>query len=708
MVGRRVSHYEIVARVGKGAMGVVYKARDTNLERIVALKFLARDALSDRARKERFLNEARCAAAISHPNICTIYEVDAFEGETFISMEFVEGESLEKKIASGKLTVADSARIASRIARGLQAAHAKGIVHRDIKPSNIMITRSAGVKITDFGIAKLLKASSVTRAGTTLGTVAYMSPEQTRGDPLDHRTDIWSLGVVLYEMLTGERPFESDYEAALVYSIQHEDPKPIRSLNPSVPDPLARVVLQALVKDRDLRTQNAKRFVEDLKASTASGGEAREETERTIAVLPFKNISPESESDYFSDGLTEELTINLSRLKNMGVVSRTTSMRFKGTDKDIRSIGRHLGVRYILEGSVRRHKEDLRISARLVDVASDTQLWAETYKGRLADVFDIQESVSRQIADALRIQLTPSERVVLSKRSTLDPEAFDLCLRARDFLYQTTRAKLRIAVDLFEKAIEIDPRYAAAYAGLGETYATLYQNYERSPDLVDTAIESSLKAIMYDDSLSEAHAALSLSYFHKGDLDAALEEGKKAIELDPHNFLGYWILGRIYHTSDRDREATECLEKVIRLNPDFYTAYMDLRMCYERLGEERKYRDTVRAVLEVYPRYLLKHPDDGRAYIFYATDLAQAGRLDEAKVQAAKALELSPSDPLMLYNCACFYARMGEKELSLKSLRAAVESGFENYEWIERDADLESIRSEAGYEELMKGKPQAE
>jgi serine/threonine protein kinase/Flp pilus assembly protein TadD len=705
MIGRTISHYKIVAEVGRGSMGVVYKARDAKLNRTVAMKFLAPSTVGTAKDKARFMNEARSAAAVSHPNICTIYEIDESEGHVFISMEFVEGRTLELMLASGPLEVADSVRIAAQIAEGLHEAHEKGVIHRDIKPGNIMVTGRGQVKIMDFGVAKSPSTTSITKAGTAIGTIAYMSPEQARGEALDHRTDIWSLGVVLYEMLAGVRPFRGDYEQSIIYGIQNEDPETPMTLNPRVPMSLSQVVLNTLVKDRDLRIQNAKKLIDalrDVRNRLERGYGA--EGEKTIAVLPFKNISSEKESDYFSDGLTEELLINLSRLKDMKVTSRTSSMQYKGATKDMRSIGRELGVRYILEGSVRRYGDDLRISAQLIDVASDAQLWAQTYKGHLADVFDIQENVSRQIVDALRLQLTPTEKVVLSKRSTLNAEAFDLCLRARDFLYQTTKSKLRIAIDLFNKAIETDPRYAEAYAGLGETYATLYQNYDRSPGLLDRAIESSLKAIMYDPSLSEAHAALSLSYFHKGNLDQALEEGQKAVELNPDSFVGHWILGRIYHTSDRDKDAAECFEKVIALNPDFYTAYMDLRMCYERMGDRSNYRRTVDTALLVYPRYLLKQPEDARAYMFYATDLAQAGRTEEARANAEKALELSPGDPLMLYNGACFYARMGDGTRAVQSLQAAVEAGFENFEWIKRDADLESIRSDPGYIELVKRK----
>jgi len=370
-------------------------------------------------------------------------------------------------------------------------------------------------------------------------------------------------------------------------------------------------------------------------------------------------------------------------------VSRTTSMQYKGTKKDIKTIGRELGARYIMEGSVRKFQDNLRITAQLIDVETNAQLWAETYKGKLADVFDIQEQVSRQIVDALMVKLTPTEKVALTKRSTLDAEAFDCNLRARDFLYRRTKKSLEFALQLFQKAIDLDPRYAAAYAGLGEAYATVYQHFERKEIWLEKALESSLKALMYDSTLSEAYAALGLTYFNKGSFDEALAATEKAIELDPNNFTGYWILGRIYHTTDRDREAVDLFKKVVALNPDFYSAYGDLLVVYERLGETEKYTETLMDSLQFYPRYLSQHPDDARAHIYFAIDLTRAGKTEEAKVEAAKGLELSPGDPLMMYNAACFYARLGEKRLAVETLKNAVSTGFEHYEWIKRDPDLE-------------------
>ena len=428
-------------------------------------------------------------------------------------------------------------------------------------------------------------------------------------------------------------------------------------------------------------------------------------SDKSIAVLPFINISNDPEQEYFSDGLTEELISNLSRLKHMRIISRTTSMQYKGTKKDIQTIGREINVCYILEGSVRKSQDSLRITAQLIDVINDTNLWAETYKGKLADVFDIQEQVSRQIIDALKIRLTTTEDVVLTKRSTFNTDAFDYYLRARDFLYLRTKNTFLFAIQLFQKAIELDPYYAAAYAGLGETYATFYQNCERKEIWLEKAIESSLKSLMCDPTSSGAYASLGMAYYNQRKIDEALTATQKAIELDPNNFSAYWILGRIYHITDRSKEAIDLFNKAIVLYPDFYTAYGDLMMVYERLGEKEKYAELVQhTVGELFPRYLSKHPDDARAHLNFAIDLVRIGNAQKARVEAAKALELNPEDPIMMYNAACFYARLGEEDLSIQMLKKAISIGWEHYEWLKRDPDLENIRNAPEYLELMKGK----
>jgi TolB-like protein/Tfp pilus assembly protein PilF len=441
--------------------------------------------------------------------------------------------------------------------------------------------------------------------------------------------------------------------------------------------------------------QDTRRLIESVPAQPQA---------KAIAVLPFGNISPDKESDYFSDGLTEELIINLSRLKDIRVVPRTTSMQYKVTTKDVKAIGRELGTRYILAGSVRKFQDNLRIAVELVDVEADAQLWAETYKGKLEDVFDIQEKVSKQIVDALMVKLTPKEQVVLTKRPTLNAQAFDCNLRARDSLYRFTKNGVQIAIELFQKAIEYDARYADAYAGMSEAYAHLYQQFERNDTHLDKALEAGLKALMYDPSLSEAYSALGLVYLYKKSHDEAVEASQKAIELNPSNHTAYWILGRTYVTTDRIREAADLFRKVIDLNPDFYTAYGDILLCYSRLEEKENVSHWLEASMTMFPRYLSLHPDDARAHIFFAVALVRSRRNDEAKIKAARAIELSPNDPLMFYNAACFYANVGDKAAALQTLKKALSSGYGFHEWIKRDPDLDSIRTEPEYIDMMKGK----
>ena len=709
MIGQTVSHYKIVDKLGEGGMGIVYKARDLKLDRPVAVKFLSQHLSASDESKTRFVQEARSAAALNHPNILNVFDIDEQDGKIFFVMEYVEGKTLKSYITSLQTGEGISLRQAIdwtiQIAQGLKAAHEKNIVHRDIKPENIMLTKEGLPKIMDFGIAKLKGGTGLTRTGTSMGTLAYMSPEQAQGMAGDHRSDIWATGVVFYEMLTGELPFRGEHEAALMYLIVNEKALAPSSHDKRIPPPVDSFVMKMLEKDQDRRYQSMDEVLTSLREVKIEVENAAQTGKtKAIVLLPFQNISPDKESDYFSDGLTEELILSLSRMKNMRVVSRTSTMQYKGTKKDIKTIGRELGARYILEGSVRKFQDDLRITVQLVDVETDAQLWAAKYKGKLADVFDIQEQVSEQIVDALMVKLSPTEKIVLTKRSTENAEAFDYYLRARNALYRMSKNDINSAIHLFQRAIELDGRYAVAYAGLGETYAWLYQNHDRRELYLDKAVEASLKALMYDATLSEAYTALAIAYFNKKMVDDALTSGQKAIELDPNNFNAYWILGRIYHSSDRDKDAIEMYKKCIQFNPEFYTAYADLGTSYEKLGDQEKHHESLQKVLQVIPRHLSRYPDDGRAHMILGIHLVMAEKFEEAKVEAAKALELNPTDPLMLYNGACFYARIGEKRLALDTLRNAILAGHANYEWIKRDPDLDSIRTEPEYIELMKGK----
>jgi TolB-like protein/Flp pilus assembly protein TadD len=532
-----------------------------------------------------------------------------------------------------------------------------------------------------------------------------MSPEQASGSTVDHRSDIWSMGVILYELLAEQLPFKGDFEQAIIYAILNQDPESISAIREDIPIKMEQVLQKLLTKDPELRYQNVSEFIKDFQeVKSKDHAVGKSEGEKTIAVLPFENISPDQETDYFADGLAEELIINLSRIKEVKVVARTTSMQYKGTKKDIKTIGRELGVRYIMEGSVRKFKDDLRISVQMIDVKDGTQVWGETYKGQLADIFDIQEKVAKEIVDALMVKLTPVEQVELTKRPTLNAEAFDCYLKARNFLSNRTKNNLDFAILLFQKAVDLDSRFAAAFAGLGEAYGTMYRDFDREESWLDKALEVSLKALMYDSTLSEAYASLALAYFGKNELDEALTASKKAIELDANNVNAYWILSRIYHSSDRDKEAVQALEKVVAIYPNFLPAYSDMQMYYERLGDEKNYRKTIKTVLKLYPEYLLKHPEDAYKRMSYAVTLAINSDTERAKSEGEKALDLSPNDPIMLYYGACLFSRLMIKDRAVGLLTNAVKNGYQNFEWIKRDPDFENISNEPGFIKLLQGK----
>ena len=705
MIGATVSHYKIIEKLGEGGMGVVYKAEDTRLNRFAALKFLP-NLGADEEEKKRFIQEARAASSIEHNNICTVYEIgETKEGNVFIALAYYDGTTLKKKIHKGALKIPEAFDIILQTAKGLAKAHEQGITHRDIKPANIMITNDGVVKILDFGLAKLNGQSGLTTVGTTLGTTAYMSPEQASGASVDVRTDIWSLGAVFYEMLTGEIPFKAEHDSAVIYMIINEELMPPSSLDLKIPHKLDTFIAKMMAKEPSKRFQKVDELIKNLHIIKEELETTEKATKiKSIAVLPFDNISPDKENDYFGEGLTGELIANLSRLKDFKVISRTTSMQYKETKKDIKTIGRELSARYIIEGNVRKFGDDLRITAQLINVDSDTQLWAETYKGKLADVFDIQEKVSKQIVDALMVKLTPTEKIELTKRPTVNAEAFDYNLRARNYLYRYSKNYIQFAIKFFEKAISLDSRYAEAYAGLGEAYAVKYAYFERKEVWLEKAMELSLKAIMYDPSLSEAYAALSLVYFYKATYDEALTAVQKALDIDPNNFFGYWILARILHTTGRDKDSVEPLKKVLKLNPNFYVAYSDLRMVYESMNETEKFNEINTEGVNFFPKYLENNPEDSRARILYANFLLITGDVEKAKSEVTTALTLNPNDNVMMYNAACVYARINEKKLAIETLKTIILAGYEDFDWMRKDPDFDNIKNDPEFIELTKGK----
>jgi adenylate cyclase len=422
-----------------------------------------------------------------------------------------------------------------------------------------------------------------------------------------------------------------------------------------------------------------------------------------LAVLPFDNISPDEEADYFSDGLTEELIARLSLVSEIDLISRWASMQYKGARHDIRAIGQELGARYVVGGSVRRFRDSVRITVQLVDAETNRQLWGNTYKGKLDDIFDIQEQVAKQIVEALKLQLSFSEKLSLTKRQTVNAQAYDFYLRGQDYLYRLTKRGTEYAIQLFEKAIELDPRYAAAYAGCSCAYGQMYQWFSREERYRDKAQELSFKALMYDNNLPEAYTAMGLSYFIWGKFEEAAESGRKAIELDPDDFIAYWTLGRIQYSTGGLEEALELFKRVIDIKPSFYVAYNDLKQTLLRLGREQEAEEAYRQVLELMPNYLLRNPDDSRARMFYAITLCDANRPDEAIREGKAAIDSSPGDSVMLYNGACLYARLGDAERAIATLKQAIAAGVVNFGWMKQDPDLDSIREHPEFVALMQG-----
>ncbi len=425
---------------------------------------------------------------------------------------------------------------------------------------------------------------------------------------------------------------------------------------------------------------------------------------KLLAVLPFDNISPERDSDYFSDGLTEELIANLSKLSEIKVVSRTTTMQYKETKKDTKTIAAELNVHYILEGSVRKIADNLRITAQLVEVATDAHIWAETYKGTMADVFDIQERVAKEIAEALKLKLTPTEKAVLTKRATIVPEAYDCWLRGKGFLKWVSSANLGFASQLFTRALELDPTYADAFAGLARTYVDTYRFFDRSEFLLENAMDNALRALMYDPSVSDAYAVLTSVYDCRGNKTDALVAAQRSIELDPDNASAHFALGTLHFNAGEYDKAAASFEKGIQLDPEAIANNGVLGMCYERLNLPEKARSHSEKLVALIPKYLSQHPDDSRAYMQLALELAKLGRSEEARKACMKALEISTNDAYMQYFATCLYSRLGDLELAVNTLRMAVQSGWNDHAWTKGDPDLDPIRNHPGYIELMKDK----
>ena len=624
MIGKTISHYKILEKLGEGGMGVVYKAEDTKLDRYVALKFLSPRALGTEEEMARFAREAKAAAALSHPNICTIHEIDDADGQTFIAMECVKGGNLKARIGAGPVEVADALDIAIQIAEGLAAAHKAKIVHRDIKPANIVVTPEGRAKIMDFGLAQMAGAAHLTRTGATVGTVAYMSPEQARGDDIDHRTDIWSLGVVLYEMVTGERPFRGARDQAIIYSILNNEPLPPAASRAGTPAALDAVVAKALAKNPTARYQSADELAADL-TNLMSESESSARTRRTdssttatsIAVLPFADMSPDGDQEYFCDGMAEELINALANVEGLQVSSRTSAFQFKGQGCDIHEIGRKLNVQTVLDGSVRKAGTRLRITAQLVKVADGYHLWSERFDRGMEDVFAVQDEISLAIVDKLKVRLLGEEKARLVKRHTENLEAYNLYLRGRWLWNTRTEDGIRRAIEHFERAIEVAPDYALAYAGVADAYNDL-MNYSLSPpeDAYPKAEEAALRALELADTLAEAHTALGfIKSEHRWDWEGAENEFKRAIELNPNCAAAHHGYGALMSYEGRFDEAVEAMNRAIELDPLSLAINRSMVFVLETAGQLDEALEAAKRAADLDPDQVFVHVLTGIIYV---------------------------------------------------------------------------------------------
>jgi serine/threonine protein kinase len=538
--GSIIGHYRIIERIGAGGMGEVYLAEDTKLDRKVALKFLPLHLCQDPECRARFTREAQAAAKLDHPNIVAVHEVSEFQGRPFFAMQHVEGETLKEVIAGKPLPLDRIIEIGIQVSDGLRAAHEKGITHRDIKPSNILIDSNGRARIVDFGLASVLGTSQLTKTGSTLGTIGYMSPEQVRGDKVDHRTDLFSFGVVLYEMITGHLPFRGEHEATIMYALVHAEPQLLSRYRTDVPPHVALVVSTCMQKDRAMRYQTIQELISDLKNAPVI---RLPKQEKSIVVLPFENLSPDPDQEYFSDGLTEEVISDLSAVRSLRVTSRSSAMTFKGTKTAIPEIARRLNVQYVLEGSVRKAGNNLRITAQLIDAQIDAHIWADKYSGTLDDVFDIQEKVSRSIVDALRLTITSEEDRRLAERPIDNSRAYECYLRARQEIWRFTPEGFDRAIQLVRNALDIVGENEMLQATLGMVYwQYIYWGLRPSEEYLPKLEECIQKVVRLNPESSHGFLLQGWITQRRGDTQESIRNLKKALTIDANNpDVLFWI-----------------------------------------------------------------------------------------------------------------------------------------------------------------------
>ncbi len=714
MVGKILSHYKVLEQIGEGGMGAVYVAQDQNLGRKVALKMLRGELAGNPDRLERFRREAQAVAALNHPNIVTIHSIEESPEGSFITMELVEGKGLDRLITGDGMSAQRMLEIARPLVRALAAAHDRGITHRDLKPANIMVTGDGTVKILDFGLAKLTSTAdsgehrdvatqTLTQAGTVVGTIPYMSPEQVQGKPVDHRSDIFSLGVILYEMATGVRPFGGETSADVASAILRDVPRSIHDSRPDMPDRFGRIISRCLEKEPEMRYQTAADIQTALSRLDETMEGDRDRKKPSVAVLPFLDMSPEKDQDYFCEGLAEELINALVAVEALQVASRTSAFRFKGSQQDIREIGRRLAVSTVLEGSVRKAGNQVRIGVQLVNVDDGYHLWSNRYDRELKDVFAIQDEIAQKIVEALQVTLTPQVKKKAEKEAPTDVQAYDYYLKGRKFFYEFRAKGFELARQMFARAIVIDDRYARAYAGVADCCSSLFSYYNASEENLREADTASRKAVEMDPDSAEARASRGLALSLKTDFAAADKEFRRAIELNPKSYEAHYFFARALFAQGRHEEAVKEFEKACEVNPEDYQAPFFLAQTYLSVGRRAYAAANLRKAVEAAKKHLSFNADDARALYLGGAGLVELGELEMAQEWVARAVKIDPDDSLVLYNVACIYAQLGENEQALdcleKSYKNAVSADALN--WMQEDPYFDPLREHPRYKALV-------
>ena len=712
--GIKLGPYEILSKLGEGGMGIVYQARDPRLERDVAIKVLPDRYVKDKIALARFQRELRVLASLSHPNIRSIYDMGTYGNLSFAVMELLDGETLSERLKREPLHWLETITISLAVAEGLAAAHSKGIIHRDIKPKNIFLTKNGSIKILDFGLAhcglketkKRQKGDTITlktQPGAVLGTYPYMSPEQVSGWPVDERSDIFSLGCVLYEMIAGKSPFQKGGPASIIAAILNESPPYIGESFKVIPEAFSQIISTCLEKDPNKRFGSAQEIVAKLKIIERNNfGHLNKITGASVAVLPFVNMSPEKENELFGDGLAEELINSLFKIEGLHVASRTSSFTFKGKNHDIRFIGQQLNVSTVLEGSVRRSGNRLRVTAQLINVADGYHLWSDIFDREIEDVFDIQFEISENIAQALRVVLSNQEKRALLQMPTKNVQAYDYCLKGRQYFYQFTRTGFEQARKLFAKALNLDPNYASAYAWASYCYSFIYSWFNADESNLNKADKTSLKALQLGPDLAESHVARGMALTLLSRLQEAREEFETALQKNPELYDVYYFYARVCFTQGELEKAAELAEEALKLHPDDCNASCLLGMIYESLGLKDKYQKSLHRSLNAIEKQMKKFPDDARILYLGGAISIRMGKNEQGLRWAERALEANPIEPMILYGIACSFSLIGHLDRAFQCLEKAVKHGRLPREWIEKDPDLDPLRGHPRYKALLK------